>query len=185
MQQLASEGSWASYGSSGASSSQQPHQNGFTNDMHKVQHMPDVISDVQTMNLNRVDDFMDGEHDHDPMLSHHINNNQTSNLLNLDHLTNDPMLSASSSNNHIHQQQLSTVDMSSIDPIVTNYGLMSMHHHSNCDNASVESILQSDSDSLISDIDMIAWRIVGQIYDDSFKNSSVVQISFFVSIVRI
>jgi hypothetical protein len=31
-----------------------------------------------------------------------------------------------------------------------------MQHHSN---ASVESILQSDSDSLISDIDMIAWRI--------------------------
>lgn len=114
--------------------------------------MPDVISDVQTMNLNRVDDFMDDEHGNDPM----FNNNQTSNLLNLDHLTNDPMLSASSTNNLIHQQQLSTIDMSSIDPIITNYGLMSMHHQANCDNASVESLLQSDSDSLISDIDMIA-----------------------------
>lgn len=116
--------------------------------------MPDVISDVQTMGLNRVDDFMDEENGNDPMLSHHLNPH-TSNLLNLDRLTNDPMLS--STNNHIHQQQqLSTIDMSSIDPIITNYGLLSMHHHANCDNASVESILQSDSDSLISDIDMIA-----------------------------
>lgn len=152
LQQPPSEGSWASYGSSGASMSQQQHHNGFASDMHKVQLMPDVISDVQTMSLNRVDDFMDDERVNDPMMSHH----QTSNLLNLDHLTNDPMLSASSTNNQIHQQQLSTVDMSSIDPIIANYGLMSMHHHANCDNASVESILQSDSDSLISDIDMIA-----------------------------
>jgi uncharacterized membrane protein YfhO len=119
--------------------------------------MPDVISDVQTISLNRVDDFMEDEHGNDPMMCHHLNNSQASHLLNMDHLTNDPMLSASSTNDHNHQQQLSTVDMSSIDPIITNYGLMSMHHHhANCDNASVESILQSDSDSLISDIDMIA-----------------------------
>jgi hypothetical protein len=120
------------------------------------QHMPDVISNVQTISLNRVDDFMDDERGIDPMLSHHLNSNQSSHLLNLDHLTNDPMLSASSTNNHIHQQQLSTVDMSTIDPIIATYGLMSMHHHPSCDNGSVESILQSDSDSLISDIDMIA-----------------------------
>jgi hypothetical protein len=114
--------------------------------------MPDVINDVQSMTLSRVEDFMDEDHRNDPMLSHHLNNHQTSNLLNLDHLTSDPMLSASSTMNHLHQQQLSTVDMSSIDPINT-YSLMPMQHHSN---ASVESILQSDSDSLISDIDMIA-----------------------------
>ena len=124
-----------------------------------LQHMPDVISNVQTMNLNRVDDFMDDERDEDPMLSHlsdNLNHQQTSNLLDLDHLTNDPMLSASSSN--LHQQQCSTVDISSIDPIITNYGLLSMHHHTSCDNGSVDSILQSDTDSLISDIDMITWH---------------------------
>lgn len=117
--------------------------------------MPDVISDVQTMNLNRVDDFMDDERAEDPLMSQLNNriNHQTANLLDLDHLTRDPMLSASSSSLH-HQQQCSTVDMSAIDPIVANYGLLSMHH-ANCDNVN-DSILQSDSDSLISDIDMIS-----------------------------
>lgn len=113
--------------------------------------MPDVINDVQTMNLNRVEAFMENDHRNDPMMSHLLNNNQPSNLLNLDHLTNDPMLSASSTVNHL--QQISTVDMSSLEPIMGHYSLMPMQHHSN---ASVESILQSDSDSLISDIDMIA-----------------------------
>lgn len=135
-----------------------------------VSQMPDVISDVQTMGLSRVEDFMDEDQRNDPMMSHHLNNNQPSNLLNLDHLTNDPMMS-SSTLNHLHQQQLSTIDMSLIDPIIGNYSLMPMHHS----NASVESILQSDSDSLISDIDMIAWRI-----DRKFFESS----NFFVSIVR-
>lgn len=121
----------------------------------KFQHMPDVISDVQTMNENRSDDFMGDEHDQEQILAH-LNNNanlHVRNLLNLDHLTHDPMLSAVSMQHQ--QQQLSTIDMSSIEPIITNYGLMSMHQHSNCDSASVNSILQSDSDSLISDIDMI------------------------------
>lgn len=115
--------------------------------------MPDVISDVQTISLGRVDDFMDDERGEDPIISQ-LNNvgHQAGNLLNLDHLTRDPMLSASSSSLH-NQQQCSTVDLSAIDPI-SNYGLLAMHHQ-NCDNASVESILQSDSDSLISDIDMI------------------------------
>lgn len=120
--------------------------------------MPDVISDVQTMKMGRVDDFMEDEHVADSMFTR-LNNNvnhQDLNLLNLDHLTHDPMLSASASN--LQQQQQSTVDMSSLDPIITNYGLMSMHHQTNCDNASVESILHSDSDSLISDIDMIVWH---------------------------
>jgi hypothetical protein len=120
--------------------------------------MPDVISNVQTMNLNRVEDFMEDENGNDPMLPH-LNGNmghQTTNLLDLDHLTHDPMLSAASTlPNHQQHQQLSTVDMSSIDPII-NYGLMSMNHHTSCDNTSVDSILQSDSDSLISDIDMIS-----------------------------
>lgn len=114
--------------------------------------MPDVISDVQTMNLNRVDDFMDDGHNEDPILSHLNLQNRT--LLDLDHLNHDPMLSAASNLNH--QQQHSTVDLSSLDPIMNNYGLISMHHNGNGDNASVDSILQSDSDSLISDIDMIA-----------------------------
>lgn len=110
------------------------------------------------MNLNRGDSFMEEENREDLMLSQLSSNmnHQGSNLLNLDHLTHDPMLSASSSSLNHHQQQQSTVDMSSIDPIITNYGLLSMHQHQNCDNGSVDSILQSDSDSLISDIDMIA-----------------------------
>jgi hypothetical protein len=114
--------------------------------------MPDVISNVQTMNLNRVDDFMEEENgsiNHEnQMLSHHLNhhNNNSSNLLNL-----DPLLSAASSNHH------STVDMTALDPLLNNYGILSMHvHQVNCDNGSVESILPSDSDSLISDIDMVA-----------------------------
>lgn len=122
--------------------------------------MPDVISNVQTMNLNRADAFMDDANtsSNNNSLSHLTNNlnHQTINLLNLDHLNSDPMLSASSTILHQLQQQRSTVDMSAIDPIITNYGLMSMHHHqSNCDSASADSILQSDTDSLISDIDMM------------------------------
>lgn len=151
-QQSLNESSWTSFNSSGASSSQQ-HQNGFCNEIIKVQLMPDVINDVQTMNLNRVDDFMDDERGDDPLMSQMNLQNRT--LLDLDHLANDPMLSASSLNHHQHQQQLSTVDMSSLDPIISNYGLLSMQHNSNCDNGSVDSILQSDTDSLISDIDMI------------------------------
>jgi hypothetical protein len=150
IQQSANNGSWTSFASSGASSSHQ-HHNGYNGDM------PDVINDVQTMNLNRVDNFMDEEHGEDPMLSH-INSNmihQNTSVLDLDQLTHDPMLSASATLN-LHQQQHSTVDMSSLDPIITNYGLLNMQHNSNCENASVDSILQSDSDSLINDIDMIA-----------------------------
>lgn len=114
--------------------------------------MPDVINDVQTLNLSRVDDFMDSERSGDSMLSQLSNlNHQTANLLNLDHLANDPMLSGASTN-HQQQQQCSTVDMSAIDPI--NYGMLVMHHQAN-GNGSVDSILQSDSDSLISDIDMM------------------------------
>lgn len=56
------------------------------------------------------------------------------------------------------QQQNSTVDMSAIDPIIVNYGLMSMHQKPNgtTDSVNAESILPSDSDSLLSDIDMIS-----------------------------
>lgn len=118
--------------------------------------MPDVISDVQTMSLNRVDDFMDDGQGEDPMLSHIGNNSlshQNRTLLDMDHLNHDPMLSAASNLNH---QQHPNVGMSSLDPIMSNYGLMSMQHSVNGDRASVDSILQSDSDSLISDIDMIA-----------------------------
>lgn len=126
--------------------------------------MPDVISDAQTLNLSHVEDYMEEENNEDPMFSSphnsngqlHQNLNLTStnlhhhqnNLLDLDRL-GDPMLSAASN-------QRSTVDLSSLDPMITNYGLLSVQQHSNCDNGSVDSILQSDSDSLISDIDMAA-----------------------------
>lgn len=118
--------------------------------------MPDVISDVQS--LHRVDNFME-EGDGGDSLLIQLNSNitqQAMTLLNLDHLTHDPMLSASTTNNHHHQQQQSTVDMSSIDPIISNYELMTMQQQSNRNNGSVDSILHSDSDSLISDIDMMA-----------------------------
>lgn len=108
--------------------------------------MPDVINDVQTLNLSRVDDFMDSERSEDSILSQLNNvNHQSANLHNLDH---DPMLSGSAANH----QQCSTVDMSAIDPI--NFGMLVMHHQGS-GNGSVDSILQSDSDSLISDIDMM------------------------------
>lgn len=172
--QQSANGSWNSFASSDASSSHH-YQNGFaSSDMTKVrvsllaikhpksiktilQHMPDVISDVQTMNLNRVDDFMEDEQDGDPMLSQLGNNihHQARDLLSLDHLTNDPMLSASSSN-HLRKQVFPAVDMSSIDPIMSSYDLLAMQHNSSCDSTNVDSLLQSDSDSLISDIDMIA-----------------------------
>lgn len=116
--------------------------------------MPDVISDVQAMSMSRVHNFMHDQHGEDPLFSRM--NGDGLNLLNLDQLTHDPMLSASSSSSNLHQQhQQSTVDMSAIDPVIDNYGLLAMQHQSNCDSASVESILHSDSDSLISDIDMI------------------------------
>lgn len=124
--------------------------------------MPDVISNAQNNNLNHTEAFMDDEQltigGADPMLSHLNNSNinqQAINLLNLDNMTHDPMLSASSSSLAQNHQQQSTVDMSAIDPIANNYGLMHMQQHPNSNNASVESILQSDSDSLIDDIDMM------------------------------
>lgn len=120
--------------------------------MKLFQQMPDVISNVQTLNINRVDDYMEEENEsmnnEDPLLSHHLNQHNNSNLLNLDRL--DSLISVASSN---HQ---STVDMSSLNPMLNNYGIMSMNHQINCDNGSVESVLPSDSDSFISDIDMIA-----------------------------
>lgn len=123
--------------------------------------MPDVISNVQSNRVHHADAFMEDEQgtaisDEDRLMSH-LNNNtlnrQTINLLSLDTLTNDPMLSASSSSLSLNHQQHSTVDMSAI---TTNYGLINMQQHSNCENQSVESILQSDSDSLIDDIDMMS-----------------------------
>jgi hypothetical protein len=61
------------------------------------------------------------------------------------------------------QQQNSTVDMSAIDPIIVNYGLMSMHQKpngtavdNNCSGNNPDSILTSNSDSLLTDIDMIS-----------------------------
>lgn len=113
--------------------------------------MPDVINDAQA--IHRVEDFMDEGNGGDSLLMH-LNNNvsqQAMNLLNLDHITHDPMLSASIGGRH----KQSTVDMSTIDPIISNYDLLTMQQHSNRDNGSVDSILNSDSDSLISDIDMI------------------------------
>jgi hypothetical protein len=117
--------------------------------------MPDVISNVQTMRLNQVDDFMDEQNEDHQMFSHL--SNQDMNLLSLDHLGHGPMLSESSSaSSNIHQNDLqTTVDMSAIDPIITNYGTLSTRQPINCDTTSVESILHSDSDSLISDIEMI------------------------------
>jgi hypothetical protein len=60
-----------------------------------------------------------------------------------------------SSHHHHHnnQESVSTVDISAIeiDPIIVNYGLMSMHHQST---AAIDSG-NADSDSLLSDIDMI------------------------------
>ncbi len=143
--------------------------------------MPDVISDVHSMNLSNMEDFMDEERHSvsgDPMLSHHLlhsphseansvhnlnmnHNNQhlnhqlsnqlNNNMLGLDaaHM-GDPMFSGSSN-------QHSTVDMSCIDPIIANYTLLTNAQRSNSDNSGVvDSILQSDTDSLVSDIDMVA-----------------------------
>lgn len=156
--------------------------------------MPDVISDVHSMNLTGVEDFMDEEQsvNGDPLLSHHLlnsphspsggqnhNNNNghnynmsnhngntnqqhmnhhmnhnhlTNNILGLDgaHMNGDPMFSGSS-NPH------STVDINCIDPIITNYTLLTSNPRSNCDNRNVvDALLQSDNDSLVSDIDMVA-----------------------------
>lgn len=157
--------------------------------------MPDVISDVHSISLSGVEDFMDEEQsvNGDPMLSHHLlnspnsprnhsNNNQhnfnmtnhnhngsnphlnhhmhhhnsnhnqqlTNNILGLD-MNGDPMFSGSSSNSH------STVDLNCIDPIIADYTLLTNVQVSNCDSANVvDSILQSDTDSLVSDIDMVA-----------------------------
>lgn len=57
-------------------------------------------------------------------------------------------------------KQNSTVDMTQIDPIIINYGLLSMHRDNisgTADSGNPDSILHpSDSDSLLSDIDMIS-----------------------------
>lgn len=103
------------------------------------QQMPDVVNEVHSLNLNAVDEFMDDEHNRDPLLSHlNGSSHQTTNLLDLDHLTND--------HHHSNQQQhhhISTVDMSSIDPIISNFSLIEAMQQNN------------DTDSLINDIDMM------------------------------
>ena len=57
-------------------------------------------------------------------------------------------------------KQNSTVDITQIDPIIINYGLLSMHRDNisgTADSGNPDSILHpSDSDSLLSDIDMIS-----------------------------
>jgi hypothetical protein len=98
--------------------------------------MPDVVSEVHSLNLNAaVDEFMDDDHNRDPLLSHlNGSSHQTTNLLDLDHLTND---------HHQQHHHISTVDMSSIDPIISNFSLIEAMHQTN------------DTDSLINDIDMM------------------------------
>jgi hypothetical protein len=99
--------------------------------------MPDVVSEVHSLNLNGVDEFMDDEHrNRDPLLSHlNGNSHSSANLLDLDHLTNDV--------DRQHHHHISTVDMSNIDPIISNFSLIEAMQQNN------------DTDSLINDIDMM------------------------------
>lgn len=104
--------------------------------------MPDVVNEVHSLNLNGVDEFMDDEQNRDPLLSH-LNadpRQSDANLLDLDHLTNDTI---NSNRQHHHHHHLSTVDMSAIDPLISNFNLIEAMQQTN------------DTDSLINDIDMM------------------------------
>lgn len=130
--------------------------------------MPDVITEA-TLSLSQMDDLMEDEHPingGDPMLSHHLlnsphsqspnhhhnnnnNNSNNNNHLNLrlhhhhHHHNGDPLLSAS---NHQNGVDINCID----DPILSSgHNLLSSPHRSH--------ILSSeDTDSLVSDIDMVA-----------------------------
>lgn len=63
-------------------------------------------------------------------------------------------------NSVVGHKQNSTVDMTQIDPIIINYGILSMHRDNQsatADSGRADSQLHpSDSDSLLSDIDMVS-----------------------------
>lgn len=112
---------------------------------HHLLHSPHSDNNsVHNLNMNH---NMNGSNQH---LNHHLSHNQlNNNMLGLEgsHMNGDPMFSGSN--------QHSTVDMSCIDPIITNYTLLATTQRSNSDNPNVvDSILPSDTDSL--DIDMVA-----------------------------
>ncbi|KAG5671862.1 hypothetical protein PVAND_002033 [Polypedilum vanderplanki] len=133
--------------------------------------IPDVISNVQTMSLNHasvvaksyVDEDRLSIKNEDSLFNHSgSNNNNYVQQSNQNHLLYETLLANKHHHNHHHhhhhqhhnQENISTVDISAIeiDPIIVNYGLMSMHHEPN---TTVDSG-HADSDSLLSDIDMIA-----------------------------
>lgn len=125
--------------------------------------MPDVISEA-TLSLSQMDDLMEDEHPvhgGDPMLSHHLlnsphspsphhhnnnnNNNHHRHHHHQHHHNGDPLLSSSN-----HQNG---VDINCIDPILSSaHNLLASPHRSHVDNM----LSSEDTDSLVSDIDMVA-----------------------------
>ena len=100
-------------------------------------------------------------------LNHHHGNDENGHIKNGESMYNgnDNFMQQNNQNNlsfdsiNDHKQN-STVDMTQIDPIIINYGMLSMHRdnpNGTADSGHPESILHpSDSDSLLSDIDMMS-----------------------------
>lgn len=141
--------------------------------------MPDVVSEAATLSLSQMEDLMEDEHPvhGDPMLSHHLlssphspsssTHNGSSSGSSMQH-GSDPLLSSSHSHHHSthhssstgghhslhHHHHHNAVDIGSCieDPILSSTHILTSPHRSH-----VDSILSSpDSDSLVSDIDMVA-----------------------------
>lgn len=150
--------------------------------------MPDVVSDAATLSLRQMEDFMDDEHpvhgvDH--MLSHHLlsGGHSPSHTSHLGHHNNNHNHHHNHNTNHQHQHAsdgtngmhhhsdplLSShhhnVDISHcIDPMLANNILGSPTHRS-----SHHDVLQSDNDSLVSDMDL-AWQPSSLIFCSTSKH---------------
>jgi hypothetical protein len=104
----------------------------------------DIVSNVQTMSLDHTKSYDEDRSAikiETPNFNNDCNDNnytQQNNNFQYDTLTSK-------------QSDMSTVDMSAIDPITITYQLMSMHHK-----LSSMSGDNADSDSILNDIDMLS-----------------------------
>lgn len=113
--------------------------------LFKLQQMPDIVSNVQTLSLDHSKNYEDDRSAIKIETANFISNDCNENYSQQNNNYQfDPIMSK--------QQQPSTVDMSAIDPIIINYQLLSMHQKQN----SMTLNGNAETDSILNDIDMLS-----------------------------
>lgn len=114
--------------------------------LFKLQQMPDIVSNVQTLSLDHSKNYEDDRSAIKIETANFISNDCNENYSQQNNNYQfDPIMSK-------QQQQPSTVDMSAIDPIIINYQLLSMHQKQN----SMTLNGNAETDSILNDIDMLS-----------------------------